>query len=177
MEDKFSRIKTIYDDFHRDMLSKGRLLVKDTEIGYWGITPTTELFELFKKTNLDEHSNFLDLGSGDGRAVIIANLFTNATGIEFDAELHSFAMDLAKKAKARVTLLNKDFFDHHIGAYDYLFIHPDSHIKHKLEEKLLAEMNPKAKLVVFGPHYHPDSMKRVSTLDVQGSLVSVFKKE
>ncbi|MCB9359393.1 hypothetical protein H6503_05660 [Candidatus Woesearchaeota archaeon] len=176
MRKKFEPIKSIYDDFHMYMLSKGRLMVKDTGKGYWGITPTEELFELFSKTQLDKHKRFLDLGSGDGRAAIVASIFTNATGIEFDKELHDFAQEHAKNARSGVTLLNEDYMQHNLSQYDYLFIAPDNYISGPLEDKLKREMKKDAKLVVFGPHYHPKGLKKIETHDIQGSLVSVFKK-
>lgn len=180
MEKKFQQIRQVYDDFHSEMLSNGRLLVKETDKGYWGITPTTELFEIFQKTNLKNHKNFLDLGSGDGRAPIIAGLFTNAAGVEYDKELHKFAelhvKKISKKTKTKVTLFNQDYMKHQIDNYDYLFIAPDNPISNKLEKKLLKEMKKDAKLVVYGPHYHPKELKKIETLDIQGSLVSVFKK-
>ena len=176
MSKKFEKIKKLYDGFHREMLSKGRLMVKDTGIGYWGISPTNELLDLFKKTELKKHKKFIDLGSGDGRAAVVADLFTNSTGVEFDEELHNFAQGIAKKAKSKASLINQDFLEHELQEYDYLFIHPDNHIAERLETKLQEEMHPKAKLVVFGPHFHPRDMKKINTLDIQGTLVSIFKK-
>lgn len=176
MQKRFDAIKKVYDDFHKEMLAKGRLMLKDTGIGYWGITPTTELFALFQRTKLDKHKKFVDLGSGDGRAAVIAALFTNASGVEFDKELHNIAVSLAKKVKSRALLLNDNFLKHSLDKYDYLFIHPDSHIASKLEQKLLNEMNNTAKLVVYGPHYHPKQMRKLDTIDIQGTFVSIFKK-
>ena len=176
MQNKFQKVRKVYDNFHRHMLSQGRLMVKDTDIGYWGISPTRELFELFQKTKLDKHNKFIDLGSGDGRAVLVADLFTNATGIEYDKELHGFAVEFGKKLNSRAKFLNMDFMKHNLSAYDYIFIHPDNHISRSLEEKLMSEMNPSSKLIVFGPHKHPESMQKVETIDIQGSLISVFKK-
>lgn len=177
MQKKFNKIKQIYDAFHRKMLSSGRLMMKDTDIGYWGISPTTELFELFEKTDLQKHKKFIDLGSGDGRACAVASLFTTSHGIEFDSELHEFAKKLTKKAGVDPLLENKDFFEHSLKTYDYIFINPDNHIANKLEEKLMNEMTKKAKLVVFSPLYHPKELTKMKTLDIQGTLVSVFQKE
>ncbi|MFT4303644.1 MAG: rRNA adenine N-6-methyltransferase family protein [Candidatus Woesearchaeota archaeon] len=176
MQKKFDKIKKLYDEFHINMLSKGRLMLKDTGRGYWGITPTTEIFELFQKTKLKTHKRFLDLGSGDGRAAIVASIFTNSTGIEFDNELHHFALEHAKKLNAKVKLINQDYMEHTLKNYDYIFIAPDNPISEDLENKLLQEMSNKAKLIVYGPHYHPKELNKIETHDIKGSLVSVFKK-
>jgi protein-L-isoaspartate O-methyltransferase len=177
MKKKFQKIKETYDNFHREMLSNGKLMLKDTGIGYWGISPTTELFELFEKTELKKHKKFIDLGSGDGRATAIASLFTTAHGIEFDKELHEYAKQLTKKAGVNPIFKNSDFLEYPIKSYDYIFINPDNHIASKLEKKLIEEMNKKAKLVVYGPLYHPKQMQKMKTIDIQGTLVSVFQKE
>lgn len=177
MEQKLGKIQQMYAEFHRELLAQGRLMVKDTEIGYWGVSPINELVELFKQTKLMQHKQFIDLGSGDGRAVLIAHLFTkNATGVEFDKELHQTAQRIAKTMKINPTFHNKDFHKHSLKGYDYVFIHPDQHIKGKLEEKIHTEMDRKAKLVVFGPHFHPESLKKTTTLDIHGTLASVFTK-
>jgi len=175
MKQKFTKIYDQYLQFQRDQLSRGNLMVKDTGIGYWGVTPVIELFDLFQKTKLNKHKSFVDLGSGDGRAVHVASLFTKATGIEFDEELHNHATTLIGK-KNNVTLVNKNFHDHNLCVYDYIFIHPDQNISGKLEEKLHSEMKKDAKLVVFGPHFHPEELQKQETHDISGSLVSIFTK-
>jgi protein-L-isoaspartate O-methyltransferase len=177
MEKKFAKIKKHYDDFHKDMHSKGRMMLKDTGIGYWGISPATELFELFKLTKLDKHKKFIDLGSGDGRAAIIASLFTDSTGIEFDKELHDFAAVFAKKLGSKAKMLNEDYMGHSLVSYDYIFINPDKGIAGELEDKMLKEMKHAAKLVVYGPHSHPKSMKKKDTIEISGTLISIFSKK
>jgi SAM-dependent methyltransferase len=174
--DNFKKIKKIYDEFHTEMLSKGRLMLKDTGIGFWGISSSSELFELFIKTQLDKHKRFIDLGSGDGRAVQIAQLFTKATGIEYDDELHNFSVNLAKKTEQEPLLINEDYMNHSLKNYDYIFINPDNNISDYLEDKLLDELHPKAKLVVYGAHKHPKRMNKIQTLDIQGTLVNIFQK-
>ncbi len=88
MDEHFKIIKQKYDDYQNHLLKKGKLLLKDTGVGYWGITPLQETYELFKRINLGSYKNFIDLGSGDGRIVFLASLFNiSAKGIEFDAPL------------------------------------------------------------------------------------------
>jgi SAM-dependent methyltransferase len=173
---QYKKIKELYDQFHINMLSNGRLMVKDTGIGYWGITPSSELFDIFVKTQLHKHKKFLDLGSGDGRAALIAKLFTQSTGIEYDSELHNFALDFSKKVKVKPKLLNDDYMKYSFKNYDYIFINPDSNISDYLEQKLLNEMNDKAKLVIYGPLKNPKRMVKINSFDVDGSIINVFQK-
>ena len=78
MEDKFQEIKKEYDDFDKALMKQGRLPMKDTGIGFWNASPSSDVFELFKKLQLQNYKHLLDLGSGDGRVTLIASLFTKA---------------------------------------------------------------------------------------------------
>jgi protein-L-isoaspartate O-methyltransferase len=176
MQKKFEKIQNLYSNFSLEMLSKGHLMLKDTGIGYWGISPLSELFELFQCTKLNNHNKFIDLGSGDGRAVVLASLFTDATGIEYDKELHAHSRRLAKTACSKAKLINGDFMAHSLKDYDYIFINPDKGISGTVEQKLKKEMKKGAKLVVFSPHSYPEELERINTLDIQGTLVSIFRK-
>ena len=91
MNDKiFLTIKEEYDKFYRSLLKKGRLPMWSTEKGFWNSSITDDLYETFKKINLHKFKSFLDIGSGDGKVVLIASLFCkNAEGIEIDDFLHN----------------------------------------------------------------------------------------
>ena len=85
MQEHFEQIKKTYDDFQNHLLKNNVLLARDTGIGYWGVTPLAETFEIFKRINLGKYKNMIDIGSGDGRIVLLASLFgVKSKGIEFD---------------------------------------------------------------------------------------------
>lgn len=75
---KYLAIKSEYERFYHDLLSAGRLPLKDTGEGYWAMAVADDVYELFKRMNLQEYKSFIDIGSGDGKVALIAALFTKS---------------------------------------------------------------------------------------------------
>ncbi len=175
MHEKFQAIKESYDQFYRSLLKRGKLPFKDTGKGFWNAADTPTLYELFSK--IGTHKKFVDLGSGDGKAVLLASLFAkHAVGIEWDKELHNAATEFTKKLGINnVSFINDDFNNHALHEYDVVFLNPDKPLhRDNLEEKLVSELN--GKLVVFGPHFHPTKLKKVNEFFVNDYMVSVYSK-
>ena len=174
---KYAEIKRAYDNFYRQLLSKGELPMRSTSKGFWNASVSDEVFEAFKKLKLGKYKSFLDLGSGDGKIVLIASLFCkNAEGIEIDRMLHEKALDMQARLKVMNAVLhNKDFFEHDISKYDSIFIAPDAPFERGVERKLLKEM--KGKLIHYGHHFHPQHLKKEDSFDVNGTLVSVYSRK
>jgi len=173
----FNDIKKEYDDFYRSLLQRGKLPMWSTEMGFWNASISDEVYEAFKMIKLHKFKNFLDIGSGDGKVVLIASLFCkNAEGIEIDELLHNKALQIQAKFNIKnAKFHNKDFLEHDFSKYDILFLAPDSPLERGLENKLLKEM--KGKLVHFGHHFHPKSLKKEDSFLVNGNLVSVYSKQ
>jgi protein-L-isoaspartate O-methyltransferase len=169
---EFLEIKNEYDKFRRKMLSQARFLVKDTGIGFWGISHLDDIYTLFKKIKLHESKHFLDLGSGDGRVSIIASLFTKSTGIEFDDELHNFAINFKEKLNSNAKFYKKDYLEHSLEKYDVVFINPDKRFD-EIEGKLATEL--KGKLIVYGTQFHPLSLKKVQTFNAHTTPVTIYE--
>jgi len=103
-------------------------------------------------------TRFLDLGSGDGRVVFLANVLgASATGIEWDAELFA----VSRRAQAaledllaadRVRIVRGDFFDRPWSGYQVVYYF-DSGSFHqgRLREKIRRELDPAAVFVVYRP--------------------------
>ena len=174
MQSKFNRIKQSYKDLHLELLKKGKLTFRSTEKGYWGISVLDDVFELFKEINLQEHKSFIDIGSGDGRVVLAASLFTKATGIEFDKELYNWSVQLMKELSLSGTFLNKDYFNEDLSKYDIIYSFPDKPMSRDIEPKLLKEL--KGKLVVYGAHFHPAQLKKIRTLEINGTYISIYTR-
>ena len=170
----FNQIKKEYDNFYRSLLKIGRLPMWSTEKGFWNAAIANEVYEAFKKIKLDKFKNFLDIGSGDGKIVLIASLFCrNAEGIEINNFLHNKAVEIKNKFKINNAIFhNKDFFEHDISVYDALFLAPDNSLDRGLEKKLLKEM--KGKLIHYGNHFHPRFLKKEDSFLVNGTLVSLY---
>ncbi len=172
MREDFLIIKTEYDSLYNTMLSEGRLPLKETELGYWGISTADDIFHLFQTLKLNKFKSFIDLGSGDGKVAMIASLFTKASGIECDKELVDHSKRIKKKLKLSAEIIHGDFLQHDLTSYDLIFINPDQHMT-KLEPKLHREL--RGKLVVYGPHYHPTLLKKEAGFIAHTSPVTVYR--
>ena len=172
----FSQIKEEYDNFYRVLLRSGRLPMWSTEKGFWNASVSDEIFNAFRKLKLQKFKNFLDIGSGDGKVVLIASLFCkNAEGIEIDKFLHNKAIQIQTKfGIENAKFCNVDFFEHDFSKYDILFSAPDTPFERGLESKLLKEM--KGRLIHYGHHFHPRFLKKEDSFLVNGNLVSLYSR-
>ena len=170
----FSQIKKEYDAFYRQLLKSGRLPMWSTKKGFWNASISDEIYEGFKKIGLHKFKNFLDIGSGDGKVVLIASLFcSNAEGIEIDNLLHNKAVEIKSKLGiGNASFHNNDFFGHDFSKYNVLFLAPDASLDKGLENKLLSEM--KGKLIHYGNHFHPRFLKKEESFLVNGTMVGLY---
>lgn len=176
MEQYYQQVKEAYDTFYKTLLSRGQFPWKDTGIGYWGVSVSDEVFDLFKRIKLDKFSHFADIGSGDGKVAMIASLFTKSTGIEFDPWLVKCSEIIKGKLNhiphiASTRFLQKDFMEHHMGEFDILYWHPDKPMR-ELEKKLRSEMS--GKIIVHGPFHNPQQMKKEQTIEINGTYFNIF---
>ena len=167
----FKEIDKEYEEFYRKQYAKGSLGIKSTETGFFGFSICREVFELFKRLKLDNYNNFIDLGSGDGRVVLIASLFTSTTGVETDEELFELGNKFNKKLKTNANFELKDFIQVDLSQYDIIFINPDKPFYRGLEPKLLKEMKKNALLIIYGNHFLPQQLKLKKKIDVGTDVV------
>ncbi|MBW3002970.1 class I SAM-dependent methyltransferase [Candidatus Woesearchaeota archaeon] len=131
---KFSSIKKFYKEYYNRFYVQGKVPVKDTKLGMWGVSSADDVFEIFKKLNV--HGKFLDLGSGDGKVVLVASLFCDSvTGVECDDELIKLSKEFANQLGIKAEFLLDDYMNIDLCGYDYIFINPD-HELDDLSEKL-----------------------------------------
>lgn len=161
---QFNQIKHAFDQFDRELKEKFLFAVRDTAKGIWGASNLDAVFGLFQKIGLSKYKNFLDIGCGDGRVVLVASLFTKAEGIEFDRDLINKGNEIKKKlGLTNAKLICGDFFKHDLSPYDIIFINPDTGFYNGLEDKLLKEMKKDAKLLVYNNIFLPRFLKRGKT--------------
>ena len=108
---------------------------------------------------------------------MIASLFTKATGIEFDKELNNTGIKIMKELKLKAKLIQGDFLKHDLSKYDVIFINPDQGFEKALEEKLLKEMAPKARLFVYNDIFLPRFLKKGKTYWFDGIPVISYTKK
>lgn len=178
-QEHIEKVKEMYQTFEKYLLKNGIFLAKDTGIGYWGVTHMQDLHELFQKIELHKHKHFLDLGSGDGRAVLMAALFgVHATGIEADDWLMNCALDIKRKIDlahfANVQFLKDDFMKMDLAKYDIIYINPDKPFHRGLEQKLNRDLH--GVLIVHGYEFLPRTLEKEKEMTINGEKFSVFKK-
>ncbi len=100
-------------------------------------------------------TRFLDLGSGDGRVVFLANILgADAAGIEYDKQLVKISRRAAKALKdlvdpKRARIIRGDFFESAWSGYDVIFFFDlSSYEPERVRQKLQREMDPGAVLIV-----------------------------
>jgi hypothetical protein len=172
MEQKFTQIKEAYNALYRERMMNGKLPLKDTGIGFWAISTADDLFHLFKSIHLKRFSHLLDLGSGDGKVSIIADIFTKSSGIEYDEELHDIALKMKHKTKSSCLLHKGDYLHHNLSRYDFLFIHPDKRII-QLELKIKNEF--KGTVAIYGNEYLPLTLPKKAAFYADTTPVHIYE--
>lgn len=171
---RYQEIKQAYNDFRISLLRKGKLPLRETSAGFWGTSICDELYTIFKKIKLDKFRNFIDIGSGDGRVVLIASLFTKAKGIELDLQLYKKSLEIKDKLGIRADFIHDDFFNYDFSSYDILFYYPDKPLYYGLEQKFREELN--GKLILYGQNIYPVNLPKEEEFRVNGTLVGVYTK-
>lgn len=175
MIERYAKIKDSYNRFYNELLASGKLPLRDTGIGFWDSALSDDIWHLFNKIKLQDYKNFLDLGSGDGKVVLIASLFTNAHGIEADEELHNKAEEMKKKHKIRkAKFTHGNYMDHDLKKYDVVFLNPDKRLT-ELEPKLQKEL--KGKLIVYNHLFHPQMMKKEMHMTAGTTPTTVYSNK
>ena len=172
---KFEAIERAFSALDTQNMRKGVLPMRETAKGYWSPAIMKEVFDGFTQMGLSNYRRFLDLGSGDGRVVLIASLFVPmAEGVEIDRELHEAAIAMAKKLEIPAIFHHKDLHSIDISPYDALFISPDAPLERGIEGKLLREM--KGDLIVYGNHFHPRILRKKKGIKVNGMMIGIYSK-
>jgi 16S rRNA A1518/A1519 N6-dimethyltransferase RsmA/KsgA/DIM1 with predicted DNA glycosylase/AP lyase activity len=165
IDKQFALIKEVFHQFEEERKQKNLPLYRKTELGYWGTSNMDELFVFFSKIRLEEKKLLLDLGSGDGRMVFVASLFTKAIGIEIDKELINDSERLKKiltEKKAinpeRVSFIEGDFLQHDFSPYDVLISYYDKIFTLDIENKIEREFS--GDFYLYNNIYTPNFLKK-----------------
>lgn len=104
-----------------------------------------------------------DLGSGDGRIVILAaqKYGARGVGIEIDPGLVARSREVAREGEVadRVTFIEGDLFTADIGAATVVTLYLSSGVNRQLEPKLRGELRPGTRIVSHQfpiGHWPPD---------------------
>lgn len=177
---RFEQIKVAYGILEEEKEASRKPLVFDTEKGIFGAMTCDRTFAFFERIDLWRYSHFIDIGSGDGRVVLIASLFTNAEGIEIDEGLCAEAekiRDTLEIDSDKAKIMCKDLYDHDFSKYQIIFINPDQGWHKGLEEKLLREMHDDAILYVNNEVFMPKKFKKGPKLWFDGVPIIEYRKK
>ncbi len=172
----FEKIKETYKKHHEEFLKENPILIKYMDHGIWAPSLPKEIFKAYKKYE-DKSKVFLDLGSGDGIAVMVASLFfRHAHGIELDESLFNISNSMKQKLSIQnTTFIKKNFYDVSFTDYDFLYMAPDQPFSLKLEKKLKEELN--GMLMVYSSIFQPKTLKKVDEFETNHFTVCVYENK
>lgn len=122
---------------------------RPTRTGLFIPSPLADIGQLFEEIGLGDYGSLADLGSGDGRVVHLASLFTPARGFESDPSLvavaRAQALDLGLRA---ASFRCGDFLETDLNPFEILYIYPDKPLT-DLAAKLGRSY--RGRLLAYGP--------------------------
>ncbi len=114
-------------------------------------SPTTVVEYMLKLADLKAGEVLFDMGSGDGRTVIMAAKTFGARGVGIELR-----EDLAKKAMGnihecglddRVTIMNDDMFNVNLTSADVVYLYLTTSANEKIKPKLESDLKKGARVV------------------------------
>ena len=114
-------------------------------------TPTPVVRQMLVLADLKPGDVLYDLGSGDGRAVIMAAKDFGATsvGVELRDDLAKKALDNIQKLDLndKTRIIQKDIFNVNLSAANVVFLYLTTSANEKIKPKLEAELKPGTRVV------------------------------
>ena len=175
--DKLKAIQLAYKEFEEAQHKKGRKRFWETEVGIYGPTYIDIIYRFLMQIHIGNEAKFLDLGSGDGRAVLVASLFCKAEGIEYNKELVEESRTIAKKIGINATFHQGDYLSFNISKFDIIFINPDHGFHKGLDEKLAKEMQSHQVLWVHNSIFLPEKLKKGRTIWIDQMPIIEYRRE
>ncbi len=170
ISEKFELIRKYYEKVDANVRKRENKPFFRTSHGLWGAAGMLDMFEFFLK-NEEKVSKgvFADYGSGDGRIVLIASLFTDAVGIEGEQEL----VDIAEQAKKELAIPElsgasfkcKNYYEEEHKKYSIIFTFPDHPFPEEFEKNLVENFS--GTLLVYNNIHRPNLLKKGKTYWVQ----------
>ena len=117
----------------------------------WWRTSDEKIRKALKLANVKSSDTVYDLGSGDGRALIIAAKEFNAkaVGIEIDPLRYFISTLMIRiiRVKDRVVVKRKNFFDEDLSSATIVFVYLVPKTLERLKPKFLKELKPGTRIV------------------------------
>lgn len=133
----------------------------------WWRTNDRKIREAFKLAKLKNGDIVYDLGSGDGRSVILAVKEFSAKGIGIEVDPLRFYLSklLAKFAgvSKQTKFIKKSFFDVNISDADVIFVYLVPKALERLKPKFLKELRKGTRIVSINYEMTLPEVKSIST--------------
>ncbi len=152
------RIEEVCQRLLSGFCGKEALPYKKTKKGLWATSVTKDVYLAFRWASLEKYRQFVDLGSGDGRVVAIASLFTMAAGIEIDPELHWLSLQLKDALELdNVAFYLGDFQDFNLHQFDFIYMYPDR-ARINIESAIAGW---RGVVMIAGHHFQPSGWQKI----------------
>lgn len=173
MEQKFKEIKDYFDKLDEAHSTSGKKLVFETEKGIFGTSDLDTIYEFFKKIDPEPTDVFVDIGSGDGRVVLVASLFCQAIGVEYDEKLAEESKAHADEIGRIVRIVCDDYENYDYSQANTLFSYADHFFTPAFIERLKDEF--KGKLYVYQGVFLPEGIKKGPTIWAKGTPIISYE--
>ena len=114
-------------------------------------TPTSVVRQMLTLAELKPEDVLYDLGSGDGRAVIMAtkDFGAKSVGIELRDDLTKRALTIINTLdlNEKTQILQKDIFDVNLSAANVVFLYLTTSANERIKSKLESELKPGTRIV------------------------------
>ncbi len=112
-------------------------------------TSRRELKSILAQCAICPKDNFVDLGSGDGRAVFLAaKIGALASGFELDLWNHFLAKTKKVLMRSHTNFFRKDFLKENLGKFTVIYAYLMPETVAVLEKKFIAECNPETMAIL-----------------------------
>jgi tRNA1(Val) A37 N6-methylase TrmN6 len=135
-------------------------------------TPETIVQKMLELGGLKAGEKMFDLGSGDGRIVIMAaqKFHAQATGVEMDKDLWRQSMDRIEKLglQKRATILNGDILKQNYSSADLVTVYLLPNSNDKVQPILEKQLRKGARVVSHDFEFKHWTPEKVETIDDDG---------
>lgn len=142
----------------------------------WWRTSDKKIRIALKLAGVKKEDVVYDLGSGDGRSVIIAAKEFGAKGIGIEIDpLRFYLSKLFAKFNGvsdKTKFIKKSFFDVDISDADVIFVYLVPKTLEKLKPKFLKELKPETRLISIN---YEINLPKVKSIVVQGKKVTLYR--
>jgi predicted RNA methylase len=141
-------------------------------------SPKEVVMKMLKLIDAKPNEILYDLGSGDGRIIIIASkeFGTKSVGIELRDYLVKKALEEVKKFKLedKVEILNDDFFNVDVSKADIITLYLTTSANEKLRPKLEKELKDNVRVVSHDYEIRGWNPVKIIKDDPQGHTIYVY---